>query len=393
MTEELFAAIDGQPLSKVTLTVGNVGPWFADCVCVEAPALSGKVTLQIGTLQLSGTVDPKNNGVFGEQRKLRIVAGGGGWATLLGPKSYANDAGQKALNVAQDAAREAGEVLGTFAPAAARVGSYYVRQAGPASRVLEDVIGGVPWYVDYDGVTHVGARAASTPASTTYEVLEHSPGQNLVLLAVDDPGAVRIGSVLTERLDAPLTVRDLVVTVTGRDVRVSAWTGGTASSAGRLPGLLKAIARRATDDRLYGVYRYRVTTLADTEGARLNLQAVRKTPGLPDVLPVAMWGAAGIHPTLSLGTEVLVQFIDGERAEPFVIACAGVNGPSFVPQKIRLCEGSAPVARVGDRVTVYYPPVVPFTGLYQGNPIEGVLTITNPGIGIIEGPGNERVLA
>jgi hypothetical protein len=381
MTER-FASVAGAGVTKLTLRVGNVGPWFVDADFEdEAPAVAGRVTVKVGELELVGTVVPDQSGTFGLARRARIVAGAGGWGRLVEPKAYHNDAGIKARTVAEDAARAVGETIGSFVAPAERVGVDYCRQGPgevlvPASRVLEDLLDGMPWWVGYDGVTHAGPRPATPAAGGSYEVLEFDPRARLVTLSLDDPRAVGIGSVLSERLDAPQTVRELELVVTAEGVRVHAWCGGDPNGHARATRLMRAIAQRATDGQLVGKYRYRVISMA-SEG-RVNLQAVRRAAGLPDVLPVSLWpGIPGAHAELAPGAEVLVEFIEGDRTLPIVTAFAGKNGVGFVPQRLMLGTGdpaaAQDAARKGDTTESLFPPLV-FTGTIGGSPATGVLT-------------------
>ena len=213
MTDAVLA-LGGVPAVRCLLTVPPIGPWFADFDLVDDTVVSGRVTLQVGGLSLSGTVDARHDGTQGVVRRTRVVAGAGSWGRGVPAKHYHNDAGVRALLVAQDAAREAGETLGTFSVTGA-VGVDYVRSSGAASLALVDVIGSTPWYVDYDGVTQVAERATSMPAHGAYVLEDYDPRARVATLAVDDLTALGVGSVLSEGLDAPQTVRELVVDVTG----------------------------------------------------------------------------------------------------------------------------------------------------------------------------------
>jgi hypothetical protein len=354
-----FATLGGFPAAHVVVHVPATGPWWADVDFVEEPTLSaGPITLALGALELVGTVDPRAGGTFGLQRRMRLVAGGGGWATLLVAKAWHNDAGIRARTIAEDAARLAGETLGGFAPVSERIGVDYVRQAGPASRVLEDVIGGAEWWVDYDGVTQVGARAASPAAAGAYELVEYNPRTRLAVLAMDDLGAVGIGTVLSERLDELQTVRELVVDVTPEEVRVRVWCGDSRSS--RMAGIFRSLVDRATDGKLHGLWRYRVVRMAGGEGdnTRVELQAMSRAAGLPDVLPISvMPGLPGCYAQLTPGTEVAVQFLEGKRTQPIVTHYVGKGGPGFVPSRLFLGSDSDPAgaARNGDPVRVTIP--------------------------------------
>lgn len=388
---EVFAAVNGQRLTELRVRFANVGPWIAECVFESDPSLSGRVTIQAGELRLSGTIVPSASGTFGRQLRARIVAGAGGWGAEVPAKHFHNDAGVKARNVADDAARLAGESIGTFVPRAERVGRDYTRQTGPASRAVEDVLGGVAWWLDNDGVTHAGPRPTVALAATAYEVLSYDPKERLATLAMDDPSKMVIGAVLSERLDAPQTVREYELRVTPDEMRIVAWCGGSEAAPGRLAGLLRSIVERASDGRCWGKYRYRVARM---NGDRVELQAVRKAAGLPDLLPVSMWpGVAGVHAQLTPGAEVLVEFVEGDRTMPIVTHFAGKDGAGFVPVQLTLGGPTgAPAARQGDAVEVLLPPAV-FSGTVDGRPATGVLTFTlNKALGVITaGSGKVRV--
>lgn len=327
-----YCHIDGNTILEATLVVPNAGPWYATLVFEGAPDIDGVVVLHAGTLELHGTVDPRANGVFGEQRRCRVVAGGSGWGTVLSALHYHSDSGVRALSVAQDAARLAGERLGSFSPAATSVGIDYTRQSGLASRVLEDVIGAVPWWVGYDGRTNVGPRPTSTPDVEAYEVLEHDPRTKLVELAVDDLSSVTIGATLTRApLVEPVQVRELEIVVSVDRARVKAWHGGASSSRGRIAQSLRDIANRATDGKLFGRYRYRVVQMS---GDRVELQAVLSQVGLPDALPISMRpGVSGASSVLTGGSIVLVEFIEGDRTLPIVSAFASKGDEGHAPDE------------------------------------------------------------
>lgn len=388
---DAYLHVSGRPLTKVVLHVPPSGVLFADVDFVEVPDVTGRVELVVGDLTISGTIRPSTNGAHVLQRKCRIVGGAGAWGEALAAKSYHNDAGVKARTVADDAAREAGETLGTFAPNAERVGVDYLRQSGPASRVLEDVIGGAQWWVDYAGLTHVGARTTSTPKPDTYEVLNFDPRSRVATIAVNSFAAIGVGSILTERLDAPQTIRDLEITLEGRSATVLAWCGDNVVGEGRLPGLLRTIFERLNDGKLWGKYKYRVYSMAPD--GRVNLQIVNKATGLPDALPVSMWpGVAGAHAELAPGGEVLVEFIDGDRTQPIVTHFAGKTGVGHVPVSVALAGGTRLASAVGDTASVIFPGSVPFAGTYLGNPISGVLDMSlTEGIAVLEQGANGKV--
>jgi hypothetical protein len=343
----VYASVNGRPTSLVRVTVGYVGPWTAEVALPDAAPLGVPTTVRIGGLTLVGTPLAGQDGTYAEQRKARIVGGAAAWSRDVERRGYHNDAGVKASLVAADLARELGETLGEFVPRVERVGVDWVREAGSGSTALDAVVGGVAWYVDYDGVTRVGARPAHTPDPGSYTVLSYDPAANTATLTADDPGVVRVGSTLAQGLDQPGTVRELEIVAGGEDkLRVNVWLGGAAQAPGRLAGLFTAIARRATDDRLYGAYRYRVVSQATDD--RVDLQAVDVELGLPDLRAITLWpGVSGVRIRIGLGELVLVVFAEGYRSRPLVVSYA----PGVAPLGLVVggTEGE-PAARKGDVV-------------------------------------------
>lgn len=358
-----FLALNNERLTAVRLRMPARGAWVAEVDFEADPPAVGRCTLQIGSLTLSGTVADAQSGAFGKQRKLRLVAGGGGWGTLAPPRAYHNDAGVKAKLLAEDLAREAGEQLGDFAPAADRLGVDFVRNEGATcATILETVIGAVSWWVDDAGLTHAGERpTAPALASDAYQVLAYDPRERVVTLSLTDPSVLAIGSVIAgPSLPAPQTVREFQVQADASGVRVFAWCGADSRSAGRLSGLWRAVTARATEPLLLGLYLYRVVRMAPGSQNRVSLQAVHRGSGLPDIEPVAQWpGMPGLRTDLAPGAEVLVAFIEGARTRPVVTHYAGAADEGFVPTGITIGGSTGqPCARQGDQVTVLLPPMV-----------------------------------
>jgi hypothetical protein len=388
-----FAAVGGKPVQELLLDVPEAGCWMVDALMAESVDLSGRVTVTLGSSSLVGTVDPTASGDWQASRRVRIVSGAGGWGRIVLARAYHSDLGVRAITVAQDLAASVGETLGTFAPSSERVGVDFVREASPASDVLETVAHGVPWWVDYQGVTHV-ARRPEAPAGT-YRLLGWDTRSRIATLSVDDPAAIGIGTVLTDRLDAPQTVRAYRVSLGKDSLRVDAWCGGEAGTVARAARSIAAIARKAVGGRLRGRYRYRVSRQL---GDRYQLEPVRGDLGLPPIGPVsARPGIAGAWASVSRGTEVVVSFLDdGDPAWPVVEGFAPKGSECFVPKRLELCVGpgetGAGISGVGNTISVFFPDLVPFEGLINGvTPITGTITILTPGVGIIE-DGSDRVV-
>ena len=321
------ASIDGEFCERVRVCVPQHGAWYVDVVMLADPALSGSVTLTIGTRDHVGTV--YEFGTRGEQTFARIVAGAGAWGTLLPAKDYHNDAGVKRKLLAEDAARGAGETLETITDATT-IGTHYVRRTGPASRTLEAAFGA--WHVGFDGVTRIGERPTSNPAAGSY-IVEDAEPENATL-TMEDVASVTIGSVLSEGLDTPITVRDMEIEITSDIAVVRVWGGGSASSMDRLGDAMRTLIGRTTEAKIWGKRTYRVSEM---DGDRVKLQAINRSAELPDILPVSMFpGVAGVHAALTPGATVAVEFLDGDPARPVVTGFVGKDGTGFVPVSLTL---------------------------------------------------------
>jgi len=348
---ETFIAVNGLAVRTLRLQVSAIGPWVADVDLAEPATLEGTVTLSVGDTQLVGTVSPLQAGSFALQTSAQVIGGAGAWGKLLSAKGYHNDAGIKARLIAEDAARECGETLQSFAPTLERVGSDYARANEAASTILEYAAGGASWWVDFNGLTYVGVRPTSDLSPDAYVLLDYDAKERVAHLAVDDLSALQIGAVMTdERLDGPQTVHDFELSSSDNSpLRASVWFGGLPNEAGRLAGLLRSIIRHSVAGELLGLYRYRVVTMNDD--LRVDLQATRKQAGLPDLRSVSQFpGMPGVAATLALGAEVVVQFIDGDPAQPIITGYVGPGGAGFVPTLIAIAGSEQAAARQGDLV-------------------------------------------
>jgi hypothetical protein len=392
----MFATCGGSTLERVNIHVPYQGPWFAELSWLDeaASVLPGANTLVIGSVSFVGTIDPLHTGTYGAKKTGRLVAGANGWNGSIVHRAYANDAGIKAADVASDAAKLVGESMGSFVGGVDRLGSHYQRDAGTASRTIEDVARGVPWWVDYLGITHVGPRPV-VPAPGAYTILSYDPRHNLAILSVDSVDAVTIGSALVDQHLIPkgVTVRSMEIVIAPGSLRIRAWCG--VSGENWMAQALRNVVARCTDQRLLGKFRYRVVA---QNGTTVDLQWVKRSQAVTmpdDMLRVDMTsGVGGSHPTLTPGCIVYVEFVDGMRDDPIITAFEGRGNDDAVPQMLELGgpNGTA-VALNADVVTILLPPFA-FSGVTSTGPITGVMTaLTGQTLGTITGPSATKVKA
>lgn len=122
---------------------------------------------------------------------------------------------------------------------------------------------------------------------------------------------------------------------------------------------------------------YTLDLLPDDERIRgTGLSRVEIRHGLPGVLV-----------RVAVGSRILLGFTAADPKRPYASlwSAEAIESLSFN-------GGTAPVARVGDAVTVYWPASVAVVGTINLLPFNGTLTITSPSVGVIES-GAPRVLA
>lgn len=323
------ATLNGHRVTNAHATIPAWGRWYAEATLDSEVTLTGKVTLTMADLSLVG--DVMAGGPMLGRSSFRIV-GGGGWGREVAAKSYANDATTKRSKVLGDAAVEVGESL--VDSSSERVGANYVRDAGPASLLLNKIAPRA-WYVDEAGTTRLGARAAGALVGKVTRVTPIDRVRGKVVLAAESIATILPG-VVVDGMSA-VDVLHEITPETG--LRSTVWGAAEPSTLDALADLIRLL----DPDRDYrGVTEYRVDTIT---GSRLNLQPVRVSSGMPELklVPVRP-GVAGCEATQALGARVIVGFVDSDPSRPYVCQAEDADGDRFVPTLLKLCGGSDFVA-------------------------------------------------
>lgn len=98
-------------------------------------------------------------------------------------------------------------------------------------------------------------------------------------------------------------------------------------------------------------------------------------------------GLPGVRVLVVNGSRVLLGFENGDPSKPYA-SCWSASSI----EAIMFDGGDKPVARVGDAVTIFWPPTLDFVGTLAGQPFTGTMTIMTPSSGVIES-GAPRVTA
>ncbi len=113
----------------------------------------------------------------------------------------------------------------------------------------------------------------------------------------------------------------------------------------------KIVATLTAHHRFYAPWEYRVV---ERVGERYHLQPVRVSSGMPTLRNVrARPGVAGACGYASLGSCVLVAFVDGSPARPVVVAFDDAESPGFDTTLVRFgtADAADPLARKSDLQT------------------------------------------
>lgn len=318
--------------------------WFVDVDfdLADVPVMpSGRTAVKIGQSLLNGTIDPAGSGKFGPKARARVVAGAGAWGSEVPEQHWHSDGGVLSTAVLSATAAAVGEVLVDGQPT--RWGVDYDRSKGPARRVLD----GLPWYVDTSGTTIVGPRPP-LPMASTVDVLSYDPSTHVAELASDE--LVLPGTILVDTRFGSLTIRDVEQTFGPDGARAQAWCGE--SEASQLASLLRTLVREEAGVVWLRTYRYTVVAQNPVDG-RVTLQA--KSPGVPDNIFIETWfGLPGVSVKVEPGTEVLLEFLEGDPKLPIVRDFKPGSTPlelTFSALKLNLGGETTPLATAPDLLT------------------------------------------
>jgi len=317
----LTAANDGANVRRARVQIPAWGRWWADVDVQSALVLErgDAVTLTIDDITLVGTV-VDGGAAFG-RAAYRVVAGTGGWSTAVPATAYRDDVGVAVASIVRDVATLVGETVGTLPTT--RLATHYARSAGPASRVLHDV---APrgWYVDFAGVTQIGARETTVYAGRAARVAV-MPGVAYVDLATDVLADIVPGVVV----DGAEPATDVEYRLDERRTMARVYAGPRTS---REHDAMRRIFDAVDPLRAYrAAYEYRVVSLA---GHTLNLQPVRSSAGMPDLERVPVRLSAGVRADALLGSLVTVLFLDGDPSRPRAFTGDDADAPGWAPDAI-----------------------------------------------------------
>lgn len=216
MTAAPFAQLNGTPLTKLHLVIPALGIWHADVTASSPADMTGPQTLVLsGSTWTCATVRAIK---FAGSRSARLVGGAAGWRKVVPALQYQSPVGVPTVTVMGDAAALVGElppVLDASVPAT--VGTGFVRQSGPASLVLQQIVDD-DWWMDSTGVVQTMPRPA-TVITTEFSAEEVRGAAGWYKIATED-----VGSWLPGAAFSGVTVSGSISRVEHRVDRLGLWT-------------------------------------------------------------------------------------------------------------------------------------------------------------------------
>jgi hypothetical protein len=212
----LFCEVSGRRVVSGSICILALGVWYADLLLDQPSSVVGAQTISLGPLQMQGT--SVIQGTFTGSTRCRILAGKAGWRESVAAKSYQHDLGVKKSTVIGDVAKAVGETA--IVSTDGIVGTAFVRQSGPAARVLNQV--GDFWYVRADGVTVVGPRPSSL-IMTAFDVMSAQLAVGQLVVATENPEDWTPGRKFSTPTISERTLSAVMHKIDKDAVRTEAW--------------------------------------------------------------------------------------------------------------------------------------------------------------------------
>jgi hypothetical protein len=217
----MSATLNGHQATSLRLSMPRTGAWWADVDIADAVDLSGRVTLILLDLTLTGTVVRSRK--WAGSTKARVAAGGYGWGKTVPARGYQSAQGLQLAPILSDAARECGETLGPVASAS--VGLNYGRTRAAASQVfslLRALPGYAKWWVDDAGVTQIGTRATGLIQTPT-QVDTYDAAEGKLIISADALTQIRPGRTLSDPVAGDHEVDAVIWTMDRTKLRGEVW--------------------------------------------------------------------------------------------------------------------------------------------------------------------------
>lgn len=378
--------VNGIPAIDATISLPEYGQWTAEVHLDDPDDGTFDALLQEGVATISldadvyssaqtmvGRVSVTRSHTFGYKGALFITAGFGQPLTEeIDARAYHDTDGVSTAVVLNDILQDTQHVAGALVLEQQLAGVHFVRERAPAARILTALLGNT-WGFDLAGNFVVSPNNSDFP---DVDILSYDPVNQTCVLALDNLKDPR-GMTLTE---LGRIVTSCVIRLDRRGVHAECTLGEVTLSTTLVAIIESIIARKVLAPQLYRVHSMGQLGL-------VYLQPLDSSSGMPDLINVPQYSAAGTAATLLPGQIVLVNWVGNDRTKPIITNYVGEAQAGHVTQEIVMNESDKTAARVQDPVKV-----APFPGqtltigvsgpVLQGVPYPFTFQGVPPGLGI-----------
>lgn len=379
----MAVTLNDKPVLRAEIHEPLVGVWGADVEVDDDDAATGAVVLNVDGVEFHGTV--RSGDVDAGRAKLRIFGGSDGLKEEIGSQFYRDVTVSGLLT---DVCRQTGETKATLESAIANTTfAKHMRSAGTGSDAIALVASdaGANWRVTREGEVWIGTETWPEAIVPGIQI-DAQHGSGSVTWAPDDGALVGPGMTFQGR-----HVGKVTTLVTPRGIRQSIWFEDASSSGDRLIDAIRRIILKVVGKRLdySALYPSTVVSQAANGNVEIKCDDSRIAGRGLTAIPIKH-GIPGMTVEVQRGARVLLGFEAQDPGRPYVALWE-----SGSVTKLTLPNGTSAVARKGDRVRVFFPPLMAINGTVgvppAGTPFTGVLTITTPADGAID-QGNESTI-
>ena len=321
---------DGKRVISGTVTIPYYGTWTADLVFALADSFPERGVLQIGDLQLFGTI--VREATFAGGRSARLVGGYGGWRKSISSSGYSHEAGIRKSTILKDAADACGERISVDRDDI--IGTSWIREEAEAERTLH-LLTDNQWWIDGSGVTQTKQRDTKAIASP-FTVVSWSGGKGKFEIATESVSDWLPGRTFTApNIDGTHSIGSSSISISD-DGKLRIVVLNAQDKADRLKEDIRKLIRSEIAPLTYcGIWEYTVFRADDR-----TIDATSNDPRVPDVtncpmapgllservVPVAPFtGDPGLPNILNAGRPIkaLITFVNADPARPI---CIGIRG-------------------------------------------------------------------
>lgn len=216
----LFAQLAGVQVLSGQIVIPYMGAPHADVTLSKEAALAASgLTLILGKFAMK--CSPWRTPIaFQGKTQVRLIGGAGGWRKVIPAEGYAlsNGTQLKLSFILGACAKLVGETLVVDASFERVIGTHYARDKASASVNL-NTLAPSSWYIGLDGVTRIGARAA-TAVTSPFTIVSFDGARGAMTIATDFPEDIIPGRTLKGTTIAkPITIGGVTHMITAGKIR------------------------------------------------------------------------------------------------------------------------------------------------------------------------------